>query len=646
MAVEWNSLDEMYQDLLVVDMKRGFTEDSTKTLIQGLEIFKDQVNAVDAKSDYDTLATIIDKRTTQTAIDEGAGFGNVYKVFSDAYVTKYGLDNWWVLEVDKVSVAKIGETVASTIQAKVDDGSLGTGGGQMTLKSGKLDYFTMKLDLTFDDVDPTNNSLRDTTGKFLLGYIDATTGIIPSFKIPNSSNFSIDMPTEELYDDLVINIKKQALSSGVLLLQPICTIKYVPTKGFAVFNNPDVELTTKVVDGMTQLVFTNISSFSKDFKIRRYLTMEERNAIVEAGKPFTMFLTMYSQDTTTTTKSDIVVNYDMPIGLNQKQSLLISGSNAFGSIDVNYPTTYISVPAVLYVLGEDATGYDATFDGLSCSIKNVDPIGYKTVNSPSRLHIPTTNEYEDVISIDLAPYVDGGYITLLLEVPNLDTDKLINSTATLDNGTDIVNASVYKSADYKYLVVSVLSSQFDRRGNNILTVVDVDDNIVLDVELGLKFDGTLLAGYRDSSVFYRPDSFVPTTNTDSQVSIAVLNTTAFTDGSDSDITIEGNAFTIPYAEDSIYVSLNVEDINLADTDVCGAVFAASQDGSQFVECTLITSADTTQFVIVKIPKTVVYAGDDFKIIPFNPDKSAPMLTYFVSVTMKSIDETYISQFDF
>jgi len=132
MAVEWNNINDMYADTLVVTLTRGFTQDSTKTLVQGLQIFRDQVNTIDAKTDYDTLAVVLDKRTTQTAIDEGAGHGNVYKVYSDAYVTKYSLANWWEIEVDKVAISKIGATVGTAIQAKIDDGTLGTSSAPTT----------------------------------------------------------------------------------------------------------------------------------------------------------------------------------------------------------------------------------------------------------------------------------------------------------------------------------------------------------------------------------------------------------------------------------------------------------------------------------------------------------------------------------
>lgn len=100
----------------LIELKKGIKVDSTVSLEFALQYYKNQVEEADAivnagvtdpKQTFDVRAEMVDRRTTQEAKDLREGHGNAYQIFSDNYVVKYGMSNWWTLKLDMFSILEL-----------------------------------------------------------------------------------------------------------------------------------------------------------------------------------------------------------------------------------------------------------------------------------------------------------------------------------------------------------------------------------------------------------------------------------------------------------------------------------------------------------------------------------------------------------
>jgi len=91
----------------IVELKRGIKEDSTATLDFALDYYRKQANNAADLSDYDTRVEMVDRRITDEAKSLRQGRGNIYQIYSDKYVEKYGMPHWWSLKLDNFSLLEL-----------------------------------------------------------------------------------------------------------------------------------------------------------------------------------------------------------------------------------------------------------------------------------------------------------------------------------------------------------------------------------------------------------------------------------------------------------------------------------------------------------------------------------------------------------
>lgn len=116
MAIPNISLEQYLGFVNLIELKKGIKTNSSATLDFALQYYKNQVEEADAivnkgitnpSETFDVRAEMVDRRVTTTAKELREGLGNTYQIFSDNYVAKYNMLNWWSLKLDMFSIIEL-----------------------------------------------------------------------------------------------------------------------------------------------------------------------------------------------------------------------------------------------------------------------------------------------------------------------------------------------------------------------------------------------------------------------------------------------------------------------------------------------------------------------------------------------------------
>lgn len=216
-----STVNDLLTETRKLVLQVGVKSDSTYTLQGALDYFLVQVNTLQSENpDIEVVAKMLDRRTSQMAIDEGAGRGNVYDIYSDAYVSKYSLGSSFSLAIDKVGIDSIGDKVNASIQSKIDDGSIGAGSSDIVTEFDvtTLDVFgSFKLeyaDLTYNGM-TGHHSINNTFG----GLVPSISGVTYYSAADNDGSNSIYI----IYDTNVNDYNSVTMHFNDSLLATITT---------------------------------------------------------------------------------------------------------------------------------------------------------------------------------------------------------------------------------------------------------------------------------------------------------------------------------------------------------------------------------------------------------------------------------------
>jgi hypothetical protein len=177
MALNFNFTEYMETVNSVILIKNR-KETSTKTIAQVIELVKIMADEAYAKfAPIDTKANLTDKST-----------GNIYEVYSQAYVDKYQLPNYWALVLDMEAIRRLLN---------------GSGGGNIAIPSGIL-----------------SGAINSVT-------VDSTNGeILINIDNPNEKDFEIFLNYPEI--DINDEIEKVSYSQFKIKLFSFTSFEKIP----------------------------------------------------------------------------------------------------------------------------------------------------------------------------------------------------------------------------------------------------------------------------------------------------------------------------------------------------------------------------------------------------------------------------------
>jgi len=178
----------------LIELKKGIKPNSTATLDFALSYYRKQVNEAANQTDYDVRAEMVDRRVTEEALSQRQGLGNTYQIFSDKYVAKYNMPNWWELKLDMYSILELlGKD--NTVNVNLPSNIL----------FGESDEILITSETGIEIIDIKNINKSD---YHIFLYIDETNGIDDKVTKISDRQFKIELIDNRDFESRPLNCKE------------------------------------------------------------------------------------------------------------------------------------------------------------------------------------------------------------------------------------------------------------------------------------------------------------------------------------------------------------------------------------------------------------------------------------------------------